>query len=122
MDSNRVLITMAEFEKVEKASKVLILLSGETPTYINVWYDTVQIRMRLSQMPNPIIVLALKHLSLVNQMYRKSSKSWHLRQCLIREFKDLNSEELNGVILNDLKLCDTCNAHDQRNYYNWTHR
>ena len=84
MDHDKVLMTMEEFERVDKASRVLVLISGETPTYLNVWYDIVLIRIRLSEKPDPIIIASLKHLSLVNQKYRKSSKSWHLRQCLIR--------------------------------------
>ena len=114
----------------------MILVSGECPTYLNTRLDLVNIKITFNPGDkDDIIINELALLALVNQKYRKSSKSWGLRQTLLRKltFFGKNPEE-NKVSYDDteslfverlkkeLQHCDKCNVHEPRNYYVWMHR
>ena len=79
-------------EASDTASKVLALIAGENPTYLNVRYDITMIKIKEGG-GDEVIEKELRFIKLINQKYRKSSKSWSIRQQLIPMLTYINSKD-----------------------------
>ncbi|TNV85745.1 hypothetical protein FGO68_gene16035 [Halteria grandinella] len=104
----------------------LSLIAGENPTYLNVRYDITFIQIKeAGKESDKIIEREMQFLRLINQKYRKSSKSWSTRQQLIQALSYVQSKQLEQtqqLIKKEVDLLDICNIHEPRNYYVWQHR
>eukprot|EP00347_Sterkiella_histriomuscorum_P007203 403349864 len=133
-------ISSKDFQEIDSASKLLVLLAGENPTYLNIRYDLTNIKLKIVKLQEESQLLAnqveyldadmiieqeLKFLALINYKYRKSSKSWAIRLQLLLKLTFVKNEEADKILvrlIQELELCDNCNIHEPRNYYVWTHR
>ena len=88
-----------DWEKIDIFSKQLMLLAGENPTYLNVRYDITLLECILNPADkDDILIKELELLALVNQKYRKSSKSWAIRQAYLNQLSYMKEKPDDNLI------------------------
>jgi hypothetical protein len=90
-----------------------VLICGENPTYLSVRKDITDIkRMIYSGKNDEIIKQELKIIGLVNQKYRKSSKSWAIRFHLLSHLSilkpnvEINTDNIDFLKANEIVKVD----------------
>ncbi len=73
------LFNLSDLSGFDISNQIILLLSGENPTNLNIRHDICQIKLEISQSTqekDKILHDEIAFISLINLKYRKSSKSW----------------------------------------------
>ncbi|CDW84233.1 UNKNOWN [Stylonychia lemnae] len=130
-DNNILSCTFEQFDQFDIASQFLVVICGENPTYLNVRKDITDAKyLQLQQNQSSIqsidqlLQKELNLIALVNQKYRKSSKSWSYRYSIFSKLSDIIQKASLAIelIKKEVNFCNHCNIYEPRNYYIWTYR